>query len=76
MLAALPTTQSDALRMEFYRGLSHREMARETGIPLGTIKTRLKLGVRRLRGTVSAIGFREEWLSELRTEVGLCDPSP
>jgi RNA polymerase sigma-70 factor (ECF subfamily) len=62
LLSALPTAQSAAVRMAFYRGLSQREIARETGIPLGTIKTRLELGVKKLREAVTAIGSREEWL--------------
>ena len=62
LLSALPPAQSAAVRMAFYRGLSHREIARETGIPLGTIKTRLELGVKKLREAVSSIGSREEWL--------------
>jgi len=61
LLAALPEAQATVVRMAFYRGLSQREIARETGIPLGTIKTRLELGVKKLRTAVSAIGSREEW---------------
>ena len=33
----------------FIKGLSQRELSKETGIPLGTIKTRLKIGLRELR---------------------------
>jgi len=61
LLSSLPMAQSNALRLAFYGGLSHREIARETGIPLGTIKTRLELGVKKLRAAMSGIGFREEW---------------
>jgi len=61
LLSTLPLAQSDALRLAFYRGLSHREIAHETGIPLGTIKTRLELAVKKLRAAMSAIGSREEW---------------
>ena len=70
LLSKLPAAQSDALRMAFYRGLSHREISRETGIPLGTIKTRLELGVKKLRAAVSAIGSREEWLSGTARVIG------
>jgi len=62
LLATLPEAQSTVVRMAFYRGLSQREIARETGIPLGTIKTRLELGVKKLRAAVSAMGSREDWL--------------
>jgi RNA polymerase sigma-70 factor (ECF subfamily) len=63
LLLTLPTAQCAVVRMAFYRGLSHREIARETGLPLGTVKTRLELGVKKLRAAVLAIGSRKEWLS-------------
>jgi RNA polymerase sigma-70 factor (ECF subfamily) len=62
LLAALPEAQRQVVKMAFYRGLSQREIARETGIPLGTIKTRLELGVKKLRSAVCAMGSREDWL--------------
>jgi RNA polymerase sigma-70 factor (ECF subfamily) len=63
LLSSLPKAQSAVVRMAYYRGLSHREMARETGIPLGTIKTRLELGVKKLRKAVCCIGSYEDWQS-------------
>jgi RNA polymerase sigma-70 factor, ECF subfamily len=63
LLSKLPSAQSAIVRMSFYRGLSHREIARETGIPLGTVKTRLELGVKKLRAAVLGLGTRKEWLS-------------
>jgi len=62
LLGALPEAQRDVVKLAFYRGLSQREIARETGIPLGTIKTRLELGVKKLRAAVCAMGSREDWL--------------
>jgi RNA polymerase sigma-70 factor (ECF subfamily) len=62
LLGALPEAQREVVKLAFYRGLSQREIARETGIPLGTIKTRLELGVKKLRTAVCAMGSREEWL--------------
>jgi RNA polymerase sigma-70 factor (ECF subfamily) len=62
LIAKLPEAQQQVVRMTFYRGLSQREIARETGIPLGTIKTRLELGVKKLRAAVCALGTRDEWL--------------
>jgi RNA polymerase sigma-70 factor (ECF subfamily) len=63
LLSALPEAQSAVVRMAYFRGLSHREMANETGIPLGTIKTRLELGVRKLRLAICAKGSRQYWLA-------------
>jgi RNA polymerase sigma-70 factor, ECF subfamily len=62
LISKLPEAQRQAVHMAFYRGLSQREIARETGIPLGTIKTRLELGVEKLRTAVCAMGTRDEWL--------------
>jgi len=63
LLSTLPPAQCAVVRMAFYGGLSHREIARKTGVPLGTVKTRLELGVKKLRAAVLAVGSREAWLS-------------
>jgi len=60
-LATLPDAQREALQMAFYQGLSQRQIAAKTGVPLGTIKTRLELGVRKLRAAVTSLGGAEEW---------------
>ena len=53
--------QRDALHFTFYRGLSQREIAAHTGIPLGTIKTRLELALRKVRTAIVALGGMGEW---------------
>jgi len=60
MLETLPEPQKEAVQLAFYRGMSQREIAAKTGIPLGTIKTRLELAVRKLRANILAVGG-EEW---------------
>jgi RNA polymerase sigma-70 factor (ECF subfamily) len=60
LLETLPEAQKEAVQLAFYRGMSQREIAAMTGIPLGTIKTRLELAVRKLRGSILALGA-EEW---------------
>jgi RNA polymerase sigma-70 factor (ECF subfamily) len=62
LIATLPTAQQEALNFAFYRGMSQREIAAHTGIPLGTIKTRLELAIRKVRAGLSAVGGSEEWL--------------
>ncbi|PYL09884.1 MAG: RNA polymerase subunit sigma-24 [Verrucomicrobia bacterium] len=47
-LRALPGFQREAVELAFFRGLSHREIAAATHAPLGTVKTRLELGVQKL----------------------------
>ena len=61
VIATLPPAQREALDFAFYRGLSHREIAAQTGIPLGTIKTRLELALRKVRTAVVALGGMREW---------------
>ncbi|WP_284359892.1 sigma-70 family RNA polymerase sigma factor [Candidatus Phycosocius spiralis] len=45
----LPTEQRQLLHQAFYDGLSHREIAQQTGLPLGTVKSRLRLAFLKLR---------------------------
>jgi RNA polymerase sigma-70 factor (ECF subfamily) len=48
ILKSLPEAQQQAIELAFYQGMSQREIAAHTGIPLGTIKTRLELGLKKL----------------------------
>ena len=48
-MADLPAEQMDLIRKAFYEGLTHRQIADVTGIPLGTVKSRLRLAFNRLR---------------------------
>ena len=65
LISKLPEAQQQVVHLAFYEGLSQREIARKTGIPLGTVKTRLELGVKKLRAAVCAIGSRDEWLGAI-----------
>lgn len=48
-LDALSPPQRQAVELAFYEGLTHSEIAERLGEPLGTIKTRLRLGMQKLR---------------------------
>ncbi len=47
-LATLPEAQRSAIHLAFHQQMTQREIAAHTGIPLGTIKTRLELGLRKM----------------------------
>jgi RNA polymerase sigma-70 factor (ECF subfamily) len=48
-LDLLPAEQLELVRLAFFEGFSHSEIADMTGIPLGTVKSRLRLAFSRLR---------------------------
>ncbi len=48
-LAELPEEQSQVLRLSFFAEQPHGRIANELGIPLGTVKSRIRLAVRQLR---------------------------
>jgi RNA polymerase sigma-70 factor, ECF subfamily len=47
-LSHLPDEQQTAIRLAFVHGLTRQEIAEATGVPIGTVKTRISLGVRKL----------------------------
>lgn len=51
-LAELPAAQQQALELAYYEGLSHTEIAVRLNEPLGTIKTRIKLGMNKLHSAL------------------------
>jgi RNA polymerase sigma-70 factor (ECF subfamily) len=51
-ILALPRLQREAIKLAFFKGLSHREIAAATHAPLGTVKTRLELGLRKLAHSI------------------------
>jgi RNA polymerase sigma-70 factor, ECF subfamily len=48
-LVELPAAQRQALELSYYEGLSHSEIAERLKEPVGTIKTRIKLGMSKLK---------------------------
>jgi RNA polymerase sigma-70 factor (ECF subfamily) len=48
-ITTLPEEQASLLRLAFYDGKSHSVIAAEVGLPLGTVKSRLRLALARLR---------------------------
>jgi RNA polymerase sigma-70 factor (ECF subfamily) len=48
-ITSLPPAQQQAIDLAYYEGLSHMEIASRLNQPLGTVKTRIKLGMSKLR---------------------------
>lgn len=54
-LALLPVEQRKTLELAYFHGLSQSEIAARTGEPLGTVKTRVRLAMRKLKETLSIL---------------------
>ena len=53
-MGQLPAEQRQVLELAFFKGMTQSEIAGETGIPLGTVKTRTLLAMKKLRKALSA----------------------
>jgi RNA polymerase sigma-70 factor, ECF subfamily len=51
-LAQLPREQREAIELGFFGGATQAQIAQQTGLPLGTIKTRIRTGLRKLRSAL------------------------
>jgi RNA polymerase sigma-70 factor (ECF subfamily) len=57
-MRALPELQREAVELAFFKGLSHREIAVATRAPLGTVKTRLELGLQKLTHALRPLRYK------------------
>ncbi len=54
IMLGLPADQRHSVELAFFQGLSHTEIAEQTGDPLGTVKTRIRLALITLRKALQA----------------------
>lgn len=59
-LTQLPTEQREVIELAYFGGLSQSEIATRLGSPIGTVKTRVRLGIQKLRDILIARGLRKE----------------
>jgi RNA polymerase sigma-70 factor, ECF subfamily len=52
-LGKLPGEQSKVIELAYFGGFSHSEIARILGLPMGTVKGRMRLGLEKIRGELA-----------------------
>ena len=59
-LAELPAAQREALLLAYFGGYTQREVAALVGVPLGTVKTRMAAGMRKMKAALRDAGREEQ----------------
>jgi RNA polymerase sigma-70 factor (ECF subfamily) len=59
-LAQIPAEQRNCLELAYFEGMSQRQIAAHTNTPLGTVKTRLQMGLEKLERLLTTAGYRQK----------------
>jgi len=70
-LSALPDEQRQTIELAYFGGLTHQEIADRTGTPLGTVKSRMRLGLHKLRALLTGVVHGPE-----QRDQGAAEPGP
>jgi RNA polymerase sigma-70 factor (ECF subfamily) len=60
-MAELPEDERVAIELAYFGGRTYREVAAALGAPEGTVKSRIRTGLRRLRATLTDVGIGAAW---------------
>jgi RNA polymerase sigma-70 factor (ECF subfamily) len=60
-MAGLPEDERKAIELAYFGGRTYREVAAALGAPEGTVKSRIRTGLRRLRATLTDVGIGAVW---------------
>lgn len=58
-ISELPSAQREVIELAYFEGWSQSEVAKNTGLPLGTVKSRLRMGMKKLRASLGSTGAKE-----------------
>lgn len=58
-IRGLGDEQREVMMLSFFDGLTHKQIAEELGLPLGTVKTRIRSGLKALRQALVQMGVRD-----------------
>ncbi len=59
-VSRLSGSQRESVALAFFHGLTHQELSRHLALPLGTIKSRLRRSLKRLRACLEDLGYKNE----------------
>ena len=56
-LVSIPETERSVIELAYFGGLTYRQVASRLGLPEGTVKSRIRSGLRRLHGAMTEVGM-------------------